>query len=150
MALIELQKDLWEIHSSLKDDEYCVITTNGFVKKSNEAVMGRGCAYEATKKFPGIAKRLGELLNSSGNQPYVMPDLKLITFPVTHNWYQDADRGIIINSLLLLKDVMSVYSMKKVYLPRPGVGNGRLSWDSVRPLVEKYFDGDERLVVVYK
>ena len=45
------------------------ITTNGFVKRNGQAVMGRGCAKEATRLFPGIAQALGIAIGELGNIP---------------------------------------------------------------------------------
>ena len=44
-----------------------VVTTNGFVKRNGECVMGAGCAREATKRFGGIAKILGDAITKHGN-----------------------------------------------------------------------------------
>jgi hypothetical protein len=43
------------------------ITTNGFVKKNGEAVMGRGCAAEANRKWPGLAAEFGKQIKENGN-----------------------------------------------------------------------------------
>ena len=47
-------------------DAIC-ITTNGFVKANGKAVMGRGCAHEATKRWEDIDTALGRHLNTRGN-----------------------------------------------------------------------------------
>lgn len=66
-------------------DAIC-ITTNGFVKKNGECVMGRGCAKEATKRYCGIAKLLGENIKKYGNRPLILSSLSskpvLVSFPV--------------------------------------------------------------------
>ena len=49
-----------------KVDIIC-ITTNGFVKANGECVMGKGCAKEATRRWPGIAKILGSKLQEGTN-----------------------------------------------------------------------------------
>jgi len=41
--------NLWEYPADAR-----VITTNGFVKNNGEAVMGRGCAREAARKYPRL------------------------------------------------------------------------------------------------
>jgi len=43
------------------------ITINGFIKANGEAVMGRGCAQEAQKRWPGIALTLGQKIVQHGN-----------------------------------------------------------------------------------
>jgi hypothetical protein len=57
----ELKGDLWKLAAELKPDAV-VISTNGFVKASGHAVMGRGCALEAAKRWPDLPLLLGHLL----------------------------------------------------------------------------------------
>ncbi len=66
-----------------------VITTNGAVKKSGEAVMGRGCAKQAADKWPHIPKKLGALIRKNGNIAQVVDQvslgntsMSLVSFPV--------------------------------------------------------------------
>ena len=61
--MVEIQGNMWEI-----DTDCLFITTNGFVKRDGSAVMGRGCALEATKIIPNIAKSLGQAIARHGNR----------------------------------------------------------------------------------
>ena len=146
----EIQRDLWDCYHDLQANEFIGITTNNFVKKDGKAVMGRGCALEATKKFPHIASDLGALIHANGKQAYVFPAYRVVTFPVKHVWNEQADLGLIEQSCTELKDIMHVYGIKKIFLPRPGCGNGGLKWDLVKPIIEKHFGNDDRLVIVSK
>lgn len=151
--MIERYGDLWDIryHFQMKNKEaYTAITTNGFIRKDGSCVMGRGCAQEAARRFPDLPKHLGDLIKGSGNRVYVIPKHKIITFPVKHNWWENADLGLIEASCMELRDVMDVYSMRHVLLPRPGVGNGKLSWETVRPIIDKWLGKDDRVIVVAK
>lgn len=127
----EITGNLWD-HNNV--DTVICITTNGFVKKNGEAVMGRGCAREACVKYPGLSKRLGAHLLLRGNVP-VWLTTGLVTFPVKHNWYEDADLALIALSAEWLKREALNLGQKWFVLPRPGCGNGRLQWDDVRPLL---------------
>lgn len=60
--MIEVFGNLWEYEA----DAVC-ITTNGYTKNNGEAVMGRGCAKEATEMFPKISLYLGQKLKRDGN-----------------------------------------------------------------------------------
>lgn len=125
--MIEVTGNLWTYPA-----DWRVITTNGFVKKNGECVMGRGCAKEARDKFPGFAKQLGHAIQTHGNRLWVWPEHMLITFPVKHNWFEKADPLLIIESTKLLKDWVG---SRSVLMPRPGCGNGQLRWEDVRPLL---------------
>jgi hypothetical protein len=87
-TMIEARGNIFDASEA---DAIC-ITTNGFVKRSGEAVMGRGCALEACRRFPGIDKTLGKLINEKGNQCHEIglfplcgaktPNKWLVSFPV--------------------------------------------------------------------
>src|SRR5580704_4326946 len=89
--MIELTGDLWSYHHL----GYVCITTNGYVKSNGECVMGRGVALQATQRFPRLALRVGNLIQSGGNHVHILPDLKLITLPVKHHWKEQADLALI-------------------------------------------------------
>lgn len=140
----EVRGDLWDYPA-----DAIVVTTNGFVKENGEAVMGRGVALQAQRYLP--PKLLGERLQASGNHVYVFPGrLKLamptdiVTLPVKHNWWEQADVDLIARSLRELRFITNAMGYNVVVLPRPGCGNGGLDWEVVRPLL---CDLDERFVV---
>jgi hypothetical protein len=143
--------DLWERPADIR-----VITTNGFVKKNGEAVMGRGCAQEAKRRYPGMDLRLGERINRDGNHVHCLIDpmsgigntTGLLSFPVKHNWWEPADYDLIVRSAGELVDMVDSRwpFLGDVVVPRPGCGNGQRSWAEVRPLLEPHFD--DRFIVV--
>lgn len=145
--MLEARGDLWELPA----DARC-ITTNGFVKTSGLAVMGRGCALEARERFPGIDAHLGALINRHGNHVQVLPsthreDWDIVAFPVKHHWRQLADLDLIVRSCHELMALADEHHWQRILLPRPGCGNGQRDWDiEVRPAI---FDVlDDRVVVI--
>jgi len=54
------------------DPDAVAITTNGYVKRDGLAVMGRGCAKQATVLYPGIASELGRSIILDGNVPNIL------------------------------------------------------------------------------
>ncbi len=145
----EIKGNLWE-----EETELLCITTNGFVKKDGSAVMGAGCAKEAKELFPGIEYKLAELINTYGN--VVGPIWKdeagrvIATFPVKHNWYEDADIELIRRSALQLKEVMDTFRIERVVIPRPGCGNGGLDWETqVKPVLEEIWTDDRFQVITW-
>lgn len=134
-----------------------VITTNGFVKRDGRAVMGRGCAMEARDRFRGLDSWLGEQIGRFGNRLAAAPPnpakgrpFWLITFPVKPvsgpngepGFSCPADPAIIRESAtdLLSFTLGMLPDGGDIVLPRPGCGNGRLSWDSIRPLLAEELD----------
>lgn len=123
--------DLWTYPA-----EWRVVTTNGTIKKDGSAVLGRGCAREAARKYPALPKALGQHLATKGNVLAVVPGLKLLCFPVKHQWWEPADLGLIAASVQQLCAFALHVAPAVVVLPRPGVGNGKRTWAEVAPLLE--------------
>jgi hypothetical protein len=138
----EAQGNLWTYPADIR-----VITTNGFVKKNGECVMGRGCAKEAVKgtrhngAWPGLPSILGAIIQSDGNHvaflgACVTPATGiLVSFPVKHNWWERADLGLIRRSAEELAKGIA-HDGSRIVMPRPGCGNGQLKWEDVKPVIE--------------
>jgi hypothetical protein len=61
MGMRERRGDLWALAHELNADAVA-ITTNGFIKANGLAVLGRGCALEATKRWPDLPGFYGAVL----------------------------------------------------------------------------------------
>lgn len=144
----EIKGNLWDYYR--KRGYIVCLTTNGTVKNNGEAVMGRGCALEATKRIPGIAKKLGEKIRVWGNETqWIDDDGYLLAFPVKHNWWEKADLELIKESAEYLKEIAEDRENEGMnfILPRPGCGNGKRTWEEVKPLLEDL--PDNVLVIDY-
>jgi hypothetical protein len=143
----EIFGDLFE----QKDADAICITTNGSVKKNGKAVMGRGCAREANRRW-NCAKILGKAIKERGNVPMIFhrtEDYAVVSFPVKHRWWKKADLNLIRSSAKHLVMLTNTNGWKKVILPRPGCGNGRLDWKDVKPILEPILD-DRFYVITHK
>ncbi len=135
--MIEITGNLWSNFSDPRIVIRC-ITTNGTLKQNGEAVMGRGCAKEAALLYPDLPSILGKHIRDTGNVlggPFRMPDgALLLTFPVKHEWHEKADTDLIVASA---RDLVQFAALPDTVfiLPRPGCGNGHLSWETVGPLI---------------
>lgn len=125
-------RDLWDIY--FNDGDLICITTNGTVKKNGEAVMGAGCAKDCTKHYPWFPAALGSFLSEHANVCYRVGHI--ITFPVKHNWYEEADIELIKESF---KDMLELVGDQIVYLPKLGCGNGKLSWEEVKQALQPLY-----------
>jgi hypothetical protein len=139
----EIKGNIWDFH---KKGHWIVIPTNGTVRRDGACVMGRGVAAQAKAKFPELPKAIGQCLRIFGNEVFIMDqgDLRMLTFPVKHNWWEKADLRLIEESCKKLKATWSCDD--EIYMVRPGCGNGKLDWKEVKPLLEKYLD--DRFIVV--
>jgi len=141
--MIEVKGNLW----TYSPVDVRIITTNGFVKKNGEAVMGRGCALEAKQLFPEIAKTLGDHITKQGNIPAILMTVEgefetyqLVSMPVKHTWHEAADPLLIETSAKILRAWADLNDWDTIVLPRPGCGNGQLRWEDVRPVLEPILD----------
>ncbi len=138
--MVEVFGDMFQL-AETGDYNYVCISTNGFVKKNGEAVMGRGNAYQFNLRYLNARKKLGELIRMKGNNVNTLQDtanFTYLTFPVKHNWYEQADIELIKRSCMQVKALLK--ENDKVLLPRPGCGNGGLKWCEIKPLLEDILD----------
>lgn len=134
--------NLWEYHAL---GEWVAITTNPIVNMHDQLVMGRGTALQAARRFPGLRERLADMVLENGNHVVMLPDLRLFTFPVKHHWKEKADLALIKQSAYELVELAD-FTTPRVYVPRPGCGNGGLEWRDVRPILGTILD--DRFVIV--
>ena len=110
--------------------------------------------FSAPIDFPkGIVVSIekGENLRKYGNCINILVPLedgrKVVSFPVKHNWHETADIELIIRSCREAMCRTANYPEEKFLLPRPGCGNGGLSWEDVKPMIEPILD--DRFYIVH-
>ena len=147
----EIFGNLWQVEADLR-----VVSTNSIVNARGQAVMGRGCAREARERIPGLEYHFAALLRTYGNR--VMRLTKpcaatggatLASFPVKHHWRDPADPLLIEHSARQLVRLADKFGYQRVAMPRPGCGNGRLSWAYIRPVLEEILAGNRFTVVTF-
>jgi hypothetical protein len=161
--MIQAVCDIWDMYDQ---GETVCITTNGFVTRGGNAVMGRGVAAQAVKRFPTIKGKLGRLIMENGNVVQRIAP-RIISFPVkpqlgvcneyktnvvkhmrhqykpydwVPGWAMMADLNLIKWSLVQLNQIRDVRSHRQIYLPKPGCGAGGLKWEKVHLDCAKYGD----------
>lgn len=146
--------NMWDVFGST---DLFLITTNPIINKQGLAVMGRGIALEASKRFPYIrkdfAKRMQQLKNHG---PLTVNIIKpyygqmIGFFMVKDHWAEDAKLSLIEKSVEELCDKLTPRGQRfcstkylhdvRVDLNFPGIGNGKLKREDVLPLIEKLPD----------
>lgn len=147
--MLEAKGNLW----TLAQNSNLVITTNGAVTKAGDCVMGRGIAKEAKDHFPGLSSLLGGYIKQYGNRPFNLgvwrsntTSYRLLSMPVKDVWFHDADIRIITDSASKLFVMANKFGWDRIWLPRPGCGNGHLDWNDVKPYLDQILD--DRFIVV--
>jgi hypothetical protein len=98
----------------------------------------------------GLEYHFGRLLKRHGNRVMRLTRPRkgaaLASFPVKHHWHEQADLALIERSATQLVRLADKFGYENVFLPRPGCGNGRLSWPDVRPVLARTLN--DRFTVV--
>lgn len=119
-------------------DAIC-ITTNGIRKINGEAVMGKGVALGAAKKWPLLPGILGQALRYHGVKTELLLEVSregagslfILAFPTKNDWRQPSDWHLIQKSASELVKLTDGMNWKSVWLPPPGCGAGGLNWSGV-------------------
>ena len=142
-------------------------TTNGFVKKNGEGVMGAGNAKAISNYIPGLKFALGRHINVRGNVVGFIAE-RVIAFPVkpqsgtinelltnckikfkkeelVPGFWCRADLKLIEKSMEQLNKLIETSNLEEVYLPVPGINNGQLSYTDVEPILKK---GSSKIIFV--
>ena len=146
MILREAQGDAWELS---RNNGILCLTTNSIVTNAGACVMGAGIALEAKKRFPHLPHALGARIQASGNHVYDLgawgqeaydATWRIVSYPVKDHWKDTASSYLIERSMRELDDLLRNlhWEDRPVYLPRPGCGNGKRTWEGdVEPLLQR-------------
>lgn len=140
----EEKGNIWERQTG---DNWIVIATNGTIKQDGSCVMGRGIALEAAQRYPELPAALGKRIKLEGNHVFLFCTFGLITLPTKEQYYNPSSIVLIENGLKALTNMVAGAKLRQeILLPRLGCGNGKLSWKTVRPLVERYLETDQFVI----
>ncbi len=138
-----MKGDMW---SALENNvDHFIITTNAMVKRNGALVMGAGIAKQVRDRYPGIdvdcgraVEKYRDHLNTYGCLINVVPGERssLGLFQVKHHWAEQADLELIENSTTHLYHHAQLNQGMTFALNFPGIGNGKLSYDQVKPIID--------------
>jgi len=153
--------DIWEVACAAR----CITTNGELMSDKLTAVMGRGVALQAKQRYPWIPAQLGNLLKAHGNHVYDLGEwegVRLIAFPTKYYWRESSDvrlirqsckelRSLIFPETGLLDGMPRPRDFPKltgvVAMTRPGCGNGNLSWEQIKPILEQELPEDNFVVL---
>lgn len=140
----EVTADFWKLYEQKQSNDVFIIPTNGSWNAKEEAVMGRGLALDAKKRFSELPGQLGQLLINRGNRLYYFPEYQIVTFPVKIQWHENAKIILIRRSAEQLNMLLHAVVGMHAYVPRVGCGNGKLRWRDVEPVLRSAFYAPDR------
>lgn len=129
------QGNMW---SCFEDVDHFLITTNSIIKNNGALVMGAGIAKQVRDRWPGIDKEIGAAIKrtcGNGGTYGVILGKKIGLFQVKHHFKDKASLELIAYSANILKALAEAAPDRKFALNFPGIGNGKLSYEQVLPLV---------------
>ncbi len=138
--------DMWTAYD---DADLFVITTNGIITKDYRLVMGRGIALQAKERLPDIDLVLGSEISTNFHRveakgaflygflpPKYWPREKFGCLQVKYRWYESANVALIEFSVRKLRHWLNDHPDASVHMNYPGIGNGHLTQEAVRPIIE--------------
>lgn len=117
-------------------------------------VMGKGLALSFKERYPDMFAAYRSICEKNKLAPgklmiYTAPDHTILLFPTKENWRNPSKIEYIEKGLEKFVNTYADHNITSIAFPRLGCGNGELSWDDVKPVMERYLAGLPIDVYVY-
>ena len=134
-----------DMFSVLREVDHFIITTNAIVKSNGALVMGAGIAKQVRDGHPESDLFCGDAVKHWKSQDdvygFIETDLgSLCLFQVKKHYKDQASIELIMHSTAQLKLHAEKHPHQSYALNFPGIGNGKLSYDQVKPIVDQLPD----------
>lgn len=106
-------------------------------------VMGKGLALSFKQRYPEMFNRYRaacekKQLTVGKLMLFYEPDHWILLFPTKENWRNPSKLEYLEKGLFKFVNTYADKNITSIAFPKLGCGNGELSWDEVKPLMEKY------------
>lgn len=134
--------NMWDVFNLV---DHFLITTNSSIKNNGELVMGRGIAKQARDIWPNLAQQAGEQICQALGVPHkyglkgkygVILGPRIGLFQVKYHFRDQASLDLIQYSTQSLLGYATDHPEKAIALNFPGIGNGGLRADLVKPIID--------------
>lgn len=117
-------------------------------------VMGKGLALSFKKRYPQMFEVYRKMcekhqLTIGKLMLYYAPDHWVLMFPTKENWRNPSKIEYLEKGLSKFVLAYADKGITSIAFPRLGCGNGELSWDDVRPVMEKFLKPLPITVYIY-
>jgi hypothetical protein len=113
-----------------------LFTGNPIRRRDGALVMGRGAAQAVRDHWPTVQHRLVIQPGKPLAWHEIQPDQWIGWFQVKDHWQRPARLDLIQASAQALAAGAAARPSRTFQMNAPGVGNGRLSWSDVEPLLD--------------
>jgi len=134
----------------MDDADVILVTTNSYINRNRQLVMGRGFASCMASKFPEIKEIAGERIGHLSrygviNIPKIICSVNasridIALFQVKYHFKDNADLDLVKFSTMMLRIWAYIEKDKEFFLNYPGIGQGKLDKSLVEPIVSKLPD----------
>lgn len=139
--------NIWDFYN---DHNWLVIPTNTITNFRHHAIMGKGMALDAKKRFKDIDVLYGKYLESTihSSNPFFYDDVHLILFPTKYDWLDDSVLDLIKKNCYYMvdrvieKNLNRPGTIQNVYLPALGCGCGGLKWEYIKEEISAILASD--------
>lgn len=115
-------------------------------------VMGAGIALEFALRYPDMFNdykcKCDNKMLTVGKVDYYQADKIIVNFPTKWHFKYPSQESWIEDGLKDFVETYKQYEFKSVAFPRLGCANGGLSWDRIKPLMEKYLSNLDVNVII--
>ena len=127
--------DMWSIYEMT---DFYIVTTNSYIRKDGSLVMGRGAAKQVASHLPQIPAQLARQTTHLGTYGVIIhlrEPTHIGAFQVKHHFGDAAQLSLIKHSTIMLRNIAHALPSHRFDMNFPGIGNGRLSYDAVLPII---------------
>ena len=138
--MIKKTGDMWSIFDL---SDFFIVTTNSYIRRDGKIVMGRGIAKQLAERFPTIPHEFAKQTTHLGTYGLIIhlrDDTHLGAFQVKHHFADPATLSLIEYSTRHLTNLANRLPSNRFDINFPGIGNGRLKYDDVLPVIEQLPD----------
>lgn len=117
-------------------------------------VMGKGLALSFKKRYPkmfDLYRKACEKhqFNIGKLMLYYAPDHWILLFPTKANWRNPSKIEYLEEGLKKFVNTYAEKGITSIAFPKLGCGNGELSWDDVKPVMERYLKSLPITIYIY-
>ena len=142
-----------------KNGKIICVTTNGFIKKNGQGVLGKGNALAMATYYPKLPSNLAAHIKQNGHIVGAIGKgiISFPTKPISGNYDQVLDKmknmykadqvipgyhcksniKLIEKSMNQLNEFIEKFNLEEVFLPLPGCSNGGLTFEEVKSILMK-------------
>lgn len=118
--------------------------------------MGKGVALQFKRMYPKLYSdyrvecRRGRITTGKMYIWRGANNVHVVNFPTKDDWHKKSEYSFIEGGLVALRNYLRTLGQVSVAMPPIGCGNGGLSWDRIKRMINKHLSGLEATIYVFE